>query len=143
MSNWMPINRKDFDLRRKRQINNVELNVIISPYDVPEGVRGAFDDVLGRFVIEFSYIGDEPWRRESPDRHLTLRVGKKSNRLYGIEVDVHALKAESVVLRLGVPKLVSSALTRLSSREQSRSDNYDLAREVIRRRESELFAQLS
>lgn len=140
MGEWIRVDPDEFDLRRKRRFNNVEINVLVSPYDVPERVRGAFDNSLNRFVIEFQYMGDEPWRCEAPDPHMTLRVGRNSNRLYGIEVDVHGLRAKSVTLNLSVPDLVNNALESQSRRSDVPRENYDLARQLISRRGAELFS---
>lgn len=143
MGDWIRVDPREFDLRSPQRLNNVEINLLVSPYDVPEGVRGAYDESIDRFVIEFRYIGDEPWRREVPDRHLALRVGRKSNRLYGIEIDVKRLRAESVVLRVQVPELVRSAIEQLVRRPDARRDNYNLAKDVIAKRKDELFSQLA
>ncbi len=35
----------------------IEVGILISPYDIPDGVRGGYDGDLKRFVVEFRYIG--------------------------------------------------------------------------------------
>ncbi|HEY2931851.1 MAG TPA: hypothetical protein VGK99_08880 [Acidobacteriota bacterium] len=118
----------------------------LSPYDVPEAVRGFYDEDLKRFVIEFRYIGDEPTERaESSVAHFGFRVGKNSSRIYAIEIDVDALKAKQVALKVELQKAIDNLTERVSSRKSAtdlRKENYALAKEIITHEGSKIFEHL-
>jgi len=90
---------------------NVELGVFLSPFDIPRGVRGYYDDERERFVIDFEYITDEPRKNESfGPSQVTAIIGKKTNRILGFEIDVVALGAKSVSLSVHVANQVHKAI---------------------------------
>lgn len=96
MSEWVRLNAEKLNMPKRQAVRGADITVRMSPYDVPEAVRGYYDEELKRFVIEFRYIGDEPFRQKQKGEHITLRMGRHSGRLYGIEVDVGAMKAQRV-----------------------------------------------
>jgi len=59
MSEWIRVEGGKYNLPRKEILRGVEVNVFMSPYDVPQGVRGEFDEKLNRFQITFEYISEE------------------------------------------------------------------------------------
>lgn len=142
MSEWVELDADDLNPPRTETFQGVQINVFLSPYDVPEGVRG-YSEKSGWFVIEFKYIAEEPLRRERPEPHLVLRVGKNSGRLYKIEVDVGALGAQAVALNVCVPELVSTAIDSLKRDRHRRGENYDLAKKVISDRKEQVFKELA
>lgn len=72
------------------------LGVVLSPYDVPDAVRGRRTDE-GRFRIEFRYIdGEEQGKPVKVGPHVTATEGKYSGRLLAMEIDVNAIGANSV-----------------------------------------------
>lgn len=80
---------------------DVLFDVVVSPYDVPEAVRG-FRTAQENFRVEFRYIdGEEPSR--PPERigeHIKVFRGRITHRLLAIEVDVEAIGAQSVGLTI-------------------------------------------
>lgn len=145
MSDWIPIDVDEVKTEPADKPSGVEINLFLSPYDVPEAVRGFFDDERDRFVIAFRYVGDEPTRVEdSTDKALTLRIGKRSGRLYEIEVDVNRFKAQSVTLNTFVPQQIENALDHLVNRRSGHlRDNYSVAKEVLSGRRDQLFQDLA
>jgi hypothetical protein len=102
----------------------------MSPYDVPQALRGRYDKAAKRFVIEFRYLGDEDTRDESGGEHVVLRLGRNSGRIYGIVLDVDAMKASWVQL----------ILLALKKREEKhrlplRHENYALAGQLLQQNE--------
>jgi hypothetical protein len=143
MSDWLTLNPAALNKARHEQIRGVEVQVLLSPYDVPEAVRGYYDRHIRRFVIEFRYIsGDESLIPDAQDEHITLKIGRNSHRLYRIEIDVDRLKAPAVALKL--VHAVDQAIDRLvqRSRRSPREGNYEVAKEVILERGNELFQSL-
>jgi len=125
--------------------SGVTIRVFVSPFDVPEGVRGYYDDSAHVFRIEFKYPFDEELvpQAKAPD-NLRLFVGKNSGRLKQIEVDVDALGAEVLLVHV-VPNLVDQAIEELSKSPPARvrHANYDLTRKVISNHRRELFDDLA
>lgn len=118
--------------------SGVEVVVGLSPFDVPEAVRGYQDDILRRFIIEFRYLGESERRLpQQIDDHVSLRVGENSKRLYEIQVDVDALQAETVSLTF----VVNEAMQRLAKDKSNprKQAFYRMAKEVVRQKESELM----
>ena len=143
MTEWLQLDGKQLNPLQKREIRGVKIDVYLSPYDVPEAVRGFYDESVARFVIEFKYLGEESTRLKR-HKHLELRVGKNSGRLYRIDVDVESLKAEAVSLNMHIPELVSEAIDSLAPAAPDRGrDNYDLAKQVISERKEDLFRELA
>lgn len=142
MSNeWLHLDPEELDSERDEMIQGVEVRVLVSPYDVPEAVRGFYDKHVKRFVIEFQYIGDEPLKRQSFDEYVHLRTGKNSHRLYAIEIAVDALKATAVGLRMGVQQEVAKTLDSLVDRpiDRRRRNNYRVAQTAIANKKEQLF----
>lgn len=138
---WLTLDQQNLSNAQTENIRGIQINLFVSPYDVPTAVRGRYDESLKKFLIEFKYIADEPLRKETHG-HLALRVGKRSGRLYAIEVDVYSLNADSVSLRLVVPKLINDAIESLAGTRENRASNYDIARQVISGRGEQLFERL-
>lgn len=86
--------------------------------------------------VQKDYFAEEKTLvNESHGQYVTLRIGKNSGRLYGIEIDVHAAKAEWVAL-------IQKALTEraMEKRKPRRLANYEAARRLVRDRVPELAA---
>jgi SMC interacting uncharacterized protein involved in chromosome segregation len=128
--------------------DGVEIHVFMSPYDVPEAVRGRFDPSSRRFVIEFKYLDEEKATDEPHGEYIVLRVGKNSKRLLGLQINVEALKERQVGVRVFVPNLVASIrkaigeLSKTRHLQPSRLRNYEVAEEVIADRSEQLFKEL-
>lgn len=101
-SEWVRVDAKDLhSSSEQRTVNGVEIEIGLSPFDIPKRVRGGFDESLDRFVVEFMYlINDEPKKEEKLDDNLTVIVGKHSDCLYEIRIDVNRLGANLVSLKV-------------------------------------------
>jgi hypothetical protein len=148
VSEWIKLDPQFFSARatqRKRQ-DGIQIAVSLSPYDIPDAVRGRFESRLGRFVIEFSYIEAEKWDLHPHREGLFLRVGKNSGRLYGIEVDVKQHHGQPIALTMRLPKLVSKAIDAelaQNRKADSRQENYELAKSVLSNEGHTLYSQLA
>lgn len=130
---------------------DVRIEVSVSPYDVPEAMRGYFEDDEERsFVIQFKYLDDEPTEEREAGPFATLHVGKNSGRLYRIEVDVEGIeKAEVTDIEAGVEriglelKVVDAAEQAVEAFTQShpepaRTKNLEVAQSVLSDHEQDL-----
>jgi len=144
-SRWLALSPEKLASENQQKLRGVQLNIFVSPYDVPDAVRGYYDPGLSRFVVEFRYMTEERWSPKAQDRFVTLRIGRESKRLLGIEIDLSGLSAQTVSLRLPVPQLVEEAIERLTKEPHtpSREDNYRIAKDVITSRRKELFDSLA
>lgn len=88
---WIPLKPEEIDSKEQTAGRGVHLELSLSPYDIPERVRGYYSDELKRFVIEFRYINDEPLVERKLSDHVTAKEGKSSGRLYDVLVDVDAM----------------------------------------------------
>ncbi len=148
MTDWIRLNPEQVskEARQVKRQNGVEITLTLSPYDVPDAVRGAFDSSLKRFVIEFSYIAEEPWEKRVQDQFVALRIGKNSGRIYGIEIDVVAMQASVIGLKMQLPKIVNKAIDkelRTDGKKRHRQKNYEIAKSVISSERNDLFGELA
>lgn len=132
---WIELDPTELDEPRDVLLDGVPVTLQASPNEVPDGIRGYFDRRLRRFVIEFRYIGEEPWRRVPyPDHHLAFRLGRNSQRLYGLEIDMNAAKEQWVSLATQAIEAQKKTLRNTWRR------NYDIASSLLQERASQLLA---
>jgi hypothetical protein len=139
---WMRVDQNQINQpleNRDPAASGVSLQVFVSPYDIPEAIHGGYDKGISRFVISFKYAGveEESISKTTGNEHIDFFVGKDSNRLYRIAVDVDAMQATTVEVA------VSSAIDRLAESPTRRTGNYIAAKRAIhqsRRQLEELAA---
>jgi hypothetical protein len=125
---WIEVDADRYESESSGGGKDLEFHVYVSPYDLPEAVRGEYVARESMFFIEFKYIGEESLERQIADDYVTMYVGRHSNRLYRIAVDVDKLGARSIVIR------VSKAIDTLSDRLGAKRvpiDNFRVAKDVI------------
>jgi len=141
---WIPIENDEINQPKAEDIRGVELHVFLSPYDVPQGIRGFYDDDKDRFIVELKYLTDEKLveeqSEESPEQHVSLLVGKNSGRLYKILIDVRTLEADSV--ELIVYEMVNEAITQLKSGKPNREKYFNAIDDVFSNKMPELLGDL-
>lgn len=135
MKNWVRVRPDTKKAKQLKTIRGVQIEVQVSPYDIPEAVRGEYSKELSKFVIEFKYIGEEPFDLKGHQQHVALRIGKNSGRLYGIEIDVDALKVSEV--RVRVTNAIDSLIRQPPIND--RLNNYRLAGAAFAEASDRLF----
>lgn len=148
MAEWIPVSpevlppAKNTDPTEK----GVEFELFVSPFDVPDAVRGHYDKALDKFIIELKYIGDESKQLEKKvGDHILFRTGANSGRLYAIIlVDVKLLKVGQVGLKIMSKKNIAEVLSKYakSGAKPQRRENYELAQKVIDEHD-EIFGELA
>lgn len=125
-----------------------EVGVFISPYDIPAGVRGRYDEEIGRFVVEFRYMVNEKYRRLDRGNGVCLRLGEHSSRIVGVEVDVDVSRsrASQVPISVGTDTAASAAIgqaiqnvSNAKSAQARRWENYVVAQRVIEDKHDDIF----
>ncbi len=154
MSDWIPVDLGAEERAQKAFIRGVEVELFASPYDVPEAIRGHFDEAKNRLIIELRYVGSEP-TKVCVYNHVSYTIGESSNRLYGLEIDVHALKVDGIGLSLAplqqrkgqelsttIRDQVTGAIDFLLERQPLDiiHENYKLAKDAILAKQDQLFA---
>ena len=138
MSQWIKVDSRAVNTRHVESRNGIEIEVFVSPYDVPAAVRGSYADEIKKFAIDFRYLTEpeESIPEGGFDRHVQFFVGKGSKRLQRIVVDVDDLDANAVSLR------IIKSIHALAAQRQSplRDGNYEMASKVIEEKKQELFA---
>jgi hypothetical protein len=137
---WIPIaNLSPRPERRDSQ--GVRVDLLVSPYDIPEALRGEYVREKGYFQIEFKYISSEDTYEKPEMENVTVRLGRNSGRLYAIELDVNALQATSVELRIKIAEELKNALKYLIKKPLNplRTSNYSMAKEAVEKHEQEIL----
>jgi|GEM_PF-6764031 len=123
---WTAVDPARFAEFKRENLAGVDVTLAVSPYDVPDGIRAYYQDSLRRLVIEFRYLGLEPYRRVRNADYVALRIGKNSERLYGVEVDVIGAGAQWVSLTLrAIEKQVQTR------KACGPNFNYDIAKRLL------------
>lgn len=130
MNRWHPFDPEKFFMTKFEGEKGVSIKVSLSPFDVPDAVRGNYDERLKRFIIEFRYIQDEPWARMDAGEHVAFRIGRTSHRLYGIELDADGLNVEEVSLVLNKAQ---GAMERVAERQPRavRTENMKALKDIV------------
>jgi hypothetical protein len=137
---WIPIANLS-PRPERRNLQGVRVDLLVSPYDVPSALRGEYLRDKGCFLIEFKYISNEETYEKPEMENVTVRLGRNSGRLYAIELNVKALKATSVELRIKIAEELKNVLTHLieQPRSQLRSSNYSMAKEAVEMHQEEIL----
>lgn len=139
MSNWLNVNPVDFAKTTKKQVGGVEVDAVISPYDVPDAVRSYFDVSTNSHALEFTYGGkSEPMISVTKSGHITLEEGKNSGRLYRILVHPKVSPGKHV------PDYLASVFAVLSEAQKDtgtwrRFDNFGVAKDILVRHQDDLL----
>ena len=119
------------------EVHGVRVELALSPYDVPQGVRGYKEKNSNYFVIEFKYLTDERTRTvPHQNRGILVELGINSGRIYKIKLDFKALNCDTVELRL--KRLFEEEL---SPRAGRLADTYRLNEDIILNNRERLFSE--
>ena len=122
----------------------VEVGVFISPYAIPDSVRGTYDNERKRFVVQFNYMVDEPWSLMETNQPVAVRVGKHSRRVVGLEIDVDGIGASAVTVRLDrLYEAAEGAIRDVGQRIGGRLHNHYVTRQVLKDHRDSLFRDLA
>jgi|GEM_PF-1985856 len=149
VADWIEVDESKYNQIKRAHSGVDSRSVIIemslSPYDVPNQVRGDYDDSSKKFVVDFKYIDSEDVKVVVLDSHMSAMVGKSSGRIYSLLIDIDAIGADSVELKIKEKKLhqdADAALAQLlaeadsgvsrSATVKSNPKNYNVAQKIIR-----------
>lgn len=119
-------------------INGVDFDVAVSPYDFPEYLECGYREDEGLFVINFKYLDVEPAIELPSDAPVRLNVGKHTGRLLSIEIPVDRLGVDKVKMRVIETAVRAIEAARQQKPEPKSQSNYDAAQQAIREHEDEI-----
>lgn len=141
---WIRVDPNEYDEPGEIGMADADVVLFVSPFDIPRYVRGYYSENRRRFVIEFKYITDEPTEKKSfGPPEVTTIIGRKTGRIRGFEIDVKALDATTVALRLrAVRRAIKAVRDNAESHEHWSSQwlNPRVADRVLEDRKAEVFA---
>lgn len=139
LRDWAQTDVMRLQVEHIEAIEGTGATAMLSADDVPEAVRGYFDDSGSKCVVEFRYIdGSEQLLTERPHEHILVKVGKESGRIYQIEV---LGQRDVCVNRLEISHDLDKAFDNLLKNNKSWREltNYKVAHDVITRFKKDFF----
>jgi hypothetical protein len=136
MKRWITVEPQLAFASQKQLIGGREVNVFISPYNVPRAIRAEKTPDGKRLKFFFRYLDGEEnpgsGERTSHDGVAIVRYGRSSGRVSCIEIDLIEAKVRSVRLRSAVEE-AEKALEFCEQAEKSLSKrlNYQAASEAL------------
>lgn len=111
LGEWIKVDATSLPADDVEVAEGVEIRVGLSPYDIPEAVRGNVDPNTGTFTIELKYLSErhEPTEMTRLDDSVSFETGVLSQSLHKIHVNLMSIGCENVTV-----KLVSKLQKRLS-----------------------------
>ena len=145
MNRWTTVETEEFDKAKRTRREGIKIEVSLSPYDVPEAVRGSYCAERKKFIIFFKYLSKEATRPRRISEHISVNEGVRSNRMYEIEIeiDVTALNVEQI--QLEVTPILKDFYESLPEPKHRNSSDDSISREgvtgeIIERYRNEIFA---
>jgi hypothetical protein len=118
-----------------KNIHGAQVNVLPSPYDIPESFRTYIDPGKNRWTVEFKYIDSEPLMLWQPSETLRLWLGRNSRRVYKIDARDGNIVSENPAARAQIVRCLDDALRQLGQNTKlgTAAANYEFLREGIPR----------
>lgn len=96
---WIRLDRNKLSKPENIPLNGVLIGVQLSPWDVPDGVKGYHDKEEDRFRIDFRYSDSESEKRVgSRNDEINLLVGRYSGKIISILVETEKTGVDAVML---------------------------------------------
>ncbi|MCI4567570.1 hypothetical protein [Lysobacter sp. CFH 32150] len=128
---WIEVDESRYDKEvEQKKPRGIVVSLSVSPHEVPQLVRGQYDSERKRFIIEFRYLDDESTHSVRIDEHTHAHVGKRSNRIYSIEIDVESLNVGAVAWRVEVDKAIRDLAAPYRTRH-AKPSHYEMAKKVV------------
>jgi uncharacterized protein YuzE len=100
-------------------------------------VEGKLDKSTGVFHIFFKYLDQEEAIPKKLDDEITLKVGKNSGKILGLEIQVHKRGVHQIALQ--IKKAVQSEIPNL--RKFNQRANYEVVSSVLDHKRDSIFSE--
>ncbi len=132
---WVNPERLQSAVGEAERFDGLELTIELSPYDLPQGIVGSYNEATGEFTITFEYIDDEPETRVSECEGIEIFAGIHSNKILRIAIHVdQPPHAGTAVIQLQTRVL--GAIDRISQQKGQR--NHEVAKRLLEDRFEDL-----
>jgi hypothetical protein len=101
------------------QVDGVDLQVQLSPYDAPTSIRGRYRADTKDFEIRFEYMDEEPPGRTRTVKHIRFVEGRYSEKLLAIIIPVD----KKPLNKVGIIRLQSDIVEALENRAEALDPN--------------------
>lgn len=102
MNSWLKLDERSLNEPTVKSKSGVRLEVSLSPFDIPEAVRGFREAETGWFCIQFRYPDSEECVSRKVSETMIVEEGKGSGRIQAIRVNVKGLDVGQVRLDLSI-----------------------------------------
>jgi hypothetical protein len=132
---WQPLRFHPNELKRTTEIKGQKVEVMMSPYDVPEAMRAYRLPSQGWVAIEFRYlVNDEGLKTVKIREDLLYQVGIASSRLYAIHFNLNSalVNRSNQKARLKWAE-VDRAMKRIidDNKDRKKLSSYNLAKRAL------------
>jgi hypothetical protein len=147
--NWIQLDSSRVDkINHREKKSGVEIEVSLSPNDIPEAVRGrSCPETPGHFLIEFKYANLEETEVRTLSDSVDVRLGKHSGRVYAIIVDGHKLLAKQPATKVELSLKIQGMLTRLGQesglRRPALQRRANIARSVLETEAEQILPEIT
>jgi hypothetical protein len=88
LAHWLRIDPELIEEKRTETAFGGRTSLSVSPYEIPEAIKGEFDSAAKSIVLEFKYIDDEPCISFKQGPNVTVDLGRNSRRMQRIRLGV-------------------------------------------------------
>jgi hypothetical protein len=92
MNAWIPLDLHEFKKSETKNMRGVDVEVSISPYDLPVAVRVGTENRVYR--LEFKYLNGDSTEKTRVSEGINLHVGTNSDRIYAIDFEIDRMRPE-------------------------------------------------
>ncbi len=134
---WIRVSEKDLlqpSQKKSWEEKGIGFAIMLSPYALPEAVRGGYNQDRKVFEIRFRYLDEEKTKRRKIADHIEALEGVNSSRLMGIDVDVE--KGNINVISL----IIKTLEHEIETDQGISKENYGVAKQVLSSKQEQLLA---
>ena len=133
MNAWIKTNTLDLVTRRGKKNMPTKVDIMLSPYDVPNAVRTCHEN--NTIVVEFRYINiiESRSNYQGDDDGVSFEIGDKTQRIYKIFLDPQKMNSCEINFSLAHNN-IDSAIEKFISHQESMDMNttkYTATRSVL------------
>ncbi|WP_196138763.1 hypothetical protein [Aliikangiella sp. G2MR2-5] len=142
LSEWVTLDDLKLDQPKDDVINGVKVKLTLSPFEKPHAIRAYRDDEECLGIIEFKYLNEfEKTKAKKVDSNLTFYVGRKTNRIYKIALDLSDF-SNSEITEL---HLITQKIDEFESLVEpgDKHTGFDIARGSVEHFENDLVQQFA
>lgn len=147
MNTWLKLDERSLNEPQVKSKSGVRLEISLSPFDIPEAVRGFKEAGSGWFCVQFRYPDSEDGVTRTVSDTMTVEEGKESGRIQILRVNVEKLAVEKVelALKVKVNRELNEGLSRFFKARTSgfAARQHGLAKRILNEKGRDLLSSLA